>query len=84
MNPPKCNEYGYISFLMASPGVFSRTEAGKVQPDQENGPEHGSVNRLLYRLSANAEALRDEAVQSADLMSGVLIADDPTSVRKTS
>ena len=78
MNPPKCNEYDYINFLMASPGVFSCTEAGKVQPDQENGPAHDSVNRLLYRLPANAKALRDEAVQFADLMSGVLIVDDST------
>ncbi|HAO19721.1 MAG: transposase [Desulfobacteraceae bacterium IS3] len=79
MNPPKCNEYDYINFLMAGPKVFSCTEAGKVQPDQENGPAHDSINRLLHRLPANAKALRDEAVQFADLMSGVLIADDPTS-----
>lgn len=78
MNPPKCNEYDYINFLMASPRVFSCTEAGKVQPDQENGPAHDSVNRLLYRLPANAKALRDEAVQFAGLMSGVLIVDDST------
>lgn len=78
MNPPKCNEYDYINFLMASPRVFSCTEAGKVQPDRENGPAHDPINRLLYRLPANAKALRDEAAQFADLMSGVLIADDPT------
>jgi putative transposase len=66
---------------MASPKVFSCTEAGKVQPDQENGPAHDPINRLLHRLPANAKALRDEAARFADPMSGVLIADDPTSDR---
>jgi len=79
MNPPKCNEYDYINFLMASPGVFSCTEAGKVQPDTENGPAHDPINRLLYRLPPNAKALRDEAGQFADLKSGVLILDDSAS-----
>jgi len=78
MNPPKCNENDYINFLIATQRVFSCTEAGKVQPDQENGPAHDSFNRLLYRLPANAKALRDEAVRFADLMSGVLIVDDST------
>jgi len=81
MNHPKSNEYGYINFLMASPGVFICSEAGKVQPDTENGPAHDSINRLLHRLPANAKALRDEAARSVDPMSAVLIADDSTSDR---
>jgi len=72
------NEYDYINFLTATPRVFSCTEAGKVQPDTENGPAHDSINRLLYRLPPNAKALRDEAGQFADLKSGVLILDDST------
>jgi len=79
MNPPKCNEYDYINFLTASPRVFSCTEAEKVQPDQEYGPSHDSINRLLYRLSSDTEALRREASRSIDLSHGVLISDDSAS-----
>ncbi len=78
MNSPKCNEYDYIDFLMASPKVFSCTEAGKVQPDMENGPSHDSINRLLYRLSSDTEVLWNEAARFTDLSHGVIILDDST------
>jgi len=79
MNPPKCNENDYINFLMATQKVFSCTEAGKVQPDAADAPCHDSVNRLLYRLCPNTEALRDESGKFVDSDRGVLIADDSTS-----
>jgi len=79
MNPPKCDENDYINFLMASPKVFSCTEAGKVQPDMENGPSHDSINRLLYRLCPNTKALRNESGQFVDFRRGVLISDDSAS-----
>jgi hypothetical protein len=79
MNPPKCNEYDYISFLTAGPGVFTCTEAEKVQPDTEKRAAHDPINRLLYRLSPNAKALREEAIRFADLKSGVPISDDSAS-----
>jgi hypothetical protein len=79
MNPPKYNEYDYISFLMASPQAFSCKEAEKVQPDQEYGPSHGSINRLPYRLSSDTEALRREASRFTDLSQGVPIPDDSAS-----
>ncbi len=78
MNPPKCNEYGYINFLTASPKAFSCTEAERVQPDQENGPSHDSFNRLLYRLPANAAALREESSRFVSYGKGVLVLDDST------
>jgi len=78
MNPPKCNEYDYINFLTASPKTFSCTEAERVQPDQENGPSHDSVNRLLYRLPANAASLREESSRFVSYGKGVLILDDST------
>lgn len=78
MNPPKCNESDYINFLIATQKVFSCTEAGKVQPDTSDAPSHDSVNRLLYRLCPDTDALRNEAGQFADLNKGVLIVDDST------
>ena len=79
MNPPKCDEYDYINFLMASPRIFSCTEAEKVQPEQETSPAHDSVNRLLYRLSSDTEALWNEAVRFADVSGGVMVSDDSAS-----
>ncbi len=78
MNPPKCNEYDYIDFLMASPKSFSCSEAEKVQPDHEYGPSHDSINRLLYRLSSDTEALWHEAARFTGLSHGFLILDDST------
>jgi putative transposase len=75
MNPPKCNEYDYINFLMAAPRVFSCAEAEKVQPDHESGPSHDSINRLLYRLSSDTEVLWREAAPFTD-KGGFLISDD--------
>ena len=51
MNPPKFDEYDYISFLIATPKVFSCTEEERVQPDAENPPSHDAVTRFLRRLS---------------------------------
>lgn len=78
MNPPKCNEYDYINFLTATPKVFSCTEAEKVQPDQENGPSHDYVNRLLHRLPADATSLRVESSRFVRYGKGVLVLDDST------
>ncbi len=78
MNAPKCNEYDYINFLMAAPKIFSCTEAGKVQPDQESGPSHDSINRLLYRLSSDTEVLWREAAPFTG-NGGFLISDDSAS-----
>ena len=79
MNFPKCNEYDYIDFLMASPKVFSCTEAGKVQPAGENVACHDSINRLLYRLPSDSEVLWHEAARFTDMRGGVLISDDSAS-----
>jgi len=65
-----------LVFLMASPKVFSCTEAGKVQPDRENVPSHDSINRLLYRLPSDTEVLWHEAARFTDMSRGVLISDD--------
>lgn len=79
MNPPKYNADDYINFLMGSPRIFSCTEAEKVQPDSEKMPSHDAINRLLYRLSSDTEALWHEASRFTDMRRGVLISDDSAS-----
>jgi hypothetical protein len=61
MNAPKCNEYDYIDFLIATPRVYSCTEAARVQPDQDDAPSHDAINRLLLRIETNSEDLWQEA-----------------------
>jgi len=78
MNPPKVNEYDYINFLIGTQQVYSCTEAERVQPDQENGPAHDAVTRLLHRLTTSTDRLWEEAKEQVDLSKGVLIADDST------
>jgi len=78
MNPPKCNEYDYINFLTATPRTYSCTEAERVQPDQEKGPSHDSICRLLHRIPANASSLREESSQFVNKNKGVLVLDDST------
>jgi hypothetical protein len=77
MNPPKCGEYDYIDFLTATPNAYSCTEAEKVQPDQENGPSHDSINRLLHGMPASASSSREEASLFVD-GKGVPVVDDST------
>ena len=61
MNPPKCTEYDSINFVIATPSVYSCTEAARVHPPIDNPPAHDSLNRLLYRLLADSQALWTEA-----------------------
>jgi putative transposase len=42
MNKPRCNEYDYINFLIATQKGYSWTEAAKVQPRREEAPQHDS------------------------------------------
>jgi len=78
MNPPKFTEEDYISFLVAGPKIFTCTEAERVQSGQENSPPHDSVGRLLHRLKASAEALRNGALPFAGLKNGVPVLDGST------
>ena len=78
MNPPKCNEYDYINFLIATQKAYSCTEAERVQPDQENPPAHDAVTRLLHRLEPSTENLWSEAYKHISLNTGILVIDDST------
>ena len=78
MNPAKCTEYDYINFVIATPSAYSCTEAARVQPPDDNPPAHDSLNRLLYRLPADSEALWGEAAPCVNTDRGVLVIDDST------
>jgi hypothetical protein len=78
MNPPKCDEYDYINFLVATPKAYSCTEAARVQPEQENPPAHDALTRLLHRLEPTTAALWAEARSQVLLNQGVLVLDDST------
>lgn len=78
MNPPKCNEYDYINFLIAAQKVYSCVEAERVQPNRANSPAHDAVNRLLHRLEPSTEALWSEAQKHISFDNGILVIDDST------
>lgn len=78
MNKPRCNEYDYINFLIATQKSYSCTEAAKVQPRREEAPQHDSLNRLLYRSEFGTEDLWKEAKEHVSLDQGVLVLDDAT------
>lgn len=76
MNPPKCEEFDYINFLIASPRPVSATFAASCQPAQDDPPAHDAFTRLLHRLEPDADQLWHEAKQLAQLDGGLLVVDD--------
>ncbi len=78
MNAPRCTEFDYIDFLVATPRICSCTEAARVQPDSPQAPAHDSFTRLLHRLEPDAETLWVEAKPLVVRRRGVLIIDDST------
>ena len=78
MNAPKCNEFDYINFLIATPKVYSCTEAARVQPEQAARPAHDSFTRLLQRLEPSSEDLWQESQPQVERTSGILVLDDST------
>jgi putative transposase len=78
MNAPKCNEFDYINFLIATPKVYSCTEAARVQPEKTALPAHDSFTRLLQRLEPNSDDLWQESQAQLDRKSGILVLDDST------
>lgn len=78
MNRPRCNEYDYINFLVATPRNYSCVEAASVQPERDDVPSHDAFTRLLTRLEPDAAALWQEAQSQVMRQAGVLIIDDST------
>lgn len=78
MRAPKCRDSDYIDFLIASPNVFTCTEAARVQEPSPQAPAHDSFNRLLTRIEPDPETLWEESRGTVTLNSGVLVIDDST------
>ncbi len=78
LNVIKCHDTDYIDFLIASPKLFSCTEAAKVQPEAINPPAHDSFTRLLLRLEPDPETLWREAQPLVPRTGGLLVLDDST------
>jgi putative transposase len=78
MNQAKVTDLDYITFLVASPLVFSCTEAARVQPDQPRRAAPAALTRLLHRLDPDPAPLWDEAKQHVSLHHGLLLIDDTT------
>ena len=78
MNEPKVTDLDYINFLVASPLVFTCTEAARVQPARPHRAAHDALTRLLYRLDPDPTPLWHEAQQHLRRHDGLLIIDDTT------
>lgn len=78
MNKPRCDEYDYINFLIATQKVYTCTEAVKVQPFGARSAHHDSLTRLLYRSDNGTERLWQEAKEHVKLTEEVLELDDAT------
>src|SRR4051794_25643400 len=78
MRAAKCRDHDYIDFLVASPNVFSCTEAGRVQEPSPRSPAHDAFTRLLARIEPDPETLWLEARGLVEPSSGVLVIDDST------
>ncbi len=81
---PKCTATDYINFIIASPKLFSCTEAAKVQPEIPDSPAHDAFTRLLIRLEPDPEALWEEARPMVHRKGGMLVLDDSTTRRSIS
>jgi putative transposase len=78
MNQAKVTDLDYINFLVASPLVFSCTEAARVQPEGPRRAAHDALTRLLHRLDPDPPSLWNEAQQHVALHDGLLVVDDST------
>ena len=78
MNPPKVTDEDYINFLIATPKVYSATEAARVQPEKPVMPAHDAFTRLLHRLEPDAATLWREAARQVERQRGILVIDDST------
>jgi hypothetical protein len=77
-NAVKCRDTDYIDFLVASPRIFTCTEAAEVQPTSSQAPAHDAFTRLLHRLEPEPEALWEEARPLVHRTGGLLVLDDST------
>jgi putative transposase len=77
-NDVKCHDTDYIDFIIASPKLFSCTEAAKVQPEAVDPPAHDAFTRLLLRIVPDPKTLWQEAGPLVGRAGGLLVLDDST------
>ena len=75
MNPPKCDEYDYMGFLIAAQWVYSNVEALKTHPAGE-GAAHDVYTGLLQRELPDSHALWTEGEPLVDRLQGMIVIDD--------
>ncbi len=72
----KCNDLDYINFLIASPTVFSCTEATRCYASRTNTPSHDCFTRLLQTHPSDSEPLWAEVKKLISPKKGYLIVDE--------
>ena len=78
MSQPKCHDFDYIDFLIASPRSASCCEAARSQPPQFVPPAHDAYTRLLTRLEPDPATLFAEVEPLVPKGDGILVVDDST------
>jgi hypothetical protein len=78
MNGAKVTAEDYIQFTIASPKVYSATEAERVSTAKPRPPAHDAYTRLLTRLEPDSEQLWAETQPLIRPEEGVLVLDDST------
>jgi hypothetical protein len=76
INISKCIDLDYINFLIASPTVFSCTEAARCYASKTNTPSHDCFTRLLQKQPSDSEPLWAEVKKLISPKKGYLIVDD--------
>lgn len=74
MNKPKCSEYLYVQFLLASQNNFTCTELSKISPVKDMA--HDAPTRMLTREKLTPKILWKNAKAHVNLKQGCLIIDD--------
>ncbi len=81
MRAAKCRDSDYIDFLIASPNVFTCTEAARVQEPSPRAPAHDISGHLAAWTGSgfrNPRFSGDEARGLVTLNAGALVIDDST------
>jgi putative transposase len=76
INISKCIDLDYINFLIASPTVFSCTEAARCYASTPDSPSHDCFTRLLQNQPSDSEPLWAEVKKLISPKKGYLIIDD--------
>jgi putative transposase len=74
----QCTDLDYINFLIASPNIYSCTEASRCYSFTPDSPSHDCFTRLLQKQPSDTEPLWNEVRKLIKPKKGYLIVDDTT------